>query len=58
LETNIAGIWIISGFGFTLYESTIGFFVAARGRHTIRESIIRLLKLPTVYAFALHWFLI
>src|SRR3989338_368084 len=37
--------------GFTVFENTIGFFLTARGSHTIEESIKRLLKLPTIYTF-------
>ena len=37
--------------GFTIFENTIGFFLTARGSHTVKDSIKRLLKLPTIYAF-------
>lgn len=47
------GLTILSAFGFILYENTLGFFITARGHHTIKESLTRVLKLPTVYAFAL-----
>lgn len=47
------GLTILSAFGFILYENTLGFFITARGHHTIKESLLRVLKLPTVYAFAL-----
>lgn len=40
-------------FGFTLFESTIGYFIVARGRHTVKESVIKVLKLPSMYAFCL-----
>ncbi len=49
--TDIAGLIIISTLGFVLYENTLGFFITARGHHTAKESIDRLLKLPTIYAF-------
>ena len=44
---------IIAGFGMVLFENTLGFFVTARGHHTAKESLIRVLKLPTLYAFTL-----
>src|SRR5260221_14439938 len=36
-----------------LYENTIGFFIAARGHHTVTESLGKLLKLPLIYAVVL-----
>ena len=47
------GILIISFFGFTLFENSLGFFITAKGNHTIKEAFVRLLKLPTLYAFIL-----
>ncbi len=29
----------------------MGFFITARGRHTVKESIDKLVRLPTIYAF-------
>lgn len=37
-------------FGFVLYENTVGFYVAARGRSTTREALLKVLALPTLYA--------
>lgn len=37
--------------GFVLYENTLGFFLAARGNHTRAESLTKVVRLPTVYAF-------
>jgi len=37
--------------GAMVYESTIGFFITARGHHSVTESIDKLLKLPHLYAF-------
>lgn len=51
--TDIAGLVVISTLGFVLYENSLGFFITARGHHTVKESINRLLKLPTIYAFAI-----
>ena len=47
------GLMVFGSFGAVIYESTIGFFLVARGHHTVRESLMRVLKLPTVYAAAL-----
>lgn len=50
---------ILTTLGFILFENTLGFFITARGNHTVKQSLERLLKLPTVYAFAvalaLNW---
>lgn len=37
--------------GVLFYENSVGFFVTARGHHTIEESLSRLARLPTIYAF-------
>lgn len=50
---DILGIYILSVIGMTFYENTLGFFVIARGSYTAKESLLRLVKLPTVYAFIL-----
>ena len=48
---NIIGIMILGILGFTVFENSLGFFMIARGNHTVRDSILRLLKLPAIYAF-------
>lgn len=45
-----AGVYIFMMLGFTLYEGTIGYYIAARGKFTVRDSIIKVLKFPSVYA--------
>ncbi len=47
---NLAIIMIL---GTILYENTLGFFITAKGNHTIEESLIKVVKLPGLYAFAL-----
>jgi len=39
--------------GFVLYENTLGFYIVARANFSIKESIRKVLKLPTIYAFLL-----
>lgn len=51
--SNYIGLYIFAALGVLVYESTLGFFIAARGQHTIQESLLKLLKLPTLYAIAL-----
>lgn len=45
-------IAVLSILGFVLYENTIGFFITARGNFTARQSVLKVAKLPTIYAFA------
>lgn len=44
---------IFCSMGYIIYECTIGFFIMARGNYSARESLYRLLKLPTIYVFIL-----
>lgn len=44
---------VLSTLGLILYENSVGFFVVAKGRHTARESIGKILRLPSLYAFLL-----
>jgi malate permease and related proteins len=47
------GVVVLSILGFILYENSLGFFITARGHHTVKESVVKVLKLPTIYAFIL-----
>ncbi|MBZ9558328.1 MULTISPECIES: AEC family transporter [Modicisalibacter] len=38
--------------GITLYEFTVGYFLSARGRFSMRASLARIVRLPLIYAFA------
>ncbi|OGJ49233.1 hypothetical protein A2229_03885 [Candidatus Peregrinibacteria bacterium RIFOXYA2_FULL_33_7] len=42
---------VLSILGFLLYENSLGFFLTAKGNHTVKESVMKVIKLPTVYAF-------
>jgi len=44
---------VMISFGFVIYESTLGFYISARGHHTVRESLGKLLRLPAIYVFVL-----
>lgn len=50
---SVTGLAVLITFGFVMYENTVGFFLVARGSHTARESIYKLLRLPMLYAFIL-----
>ncbi len=51
--SELIGPVVLSILGFILFENSLGFFITARGHHTVKESIIKVLKLPTIYAFFL-----
>jgi len=44
---------VICSFGFILYENTLGYFVTARGHHSIGDSLRKVARLPAVYAFVI-----
>lgn len=45
------GLYIVCMLGTTLFENSVGFYLAARGRYDLKESLWRVVKLPSVYAF-------
>lgn len=47
------GIYIVCMLGTTLYETSVGFYLAARGRYGVADCLRRVARLPSVYAFAL-----
>lgn len=46
------GIYIMALLGITLYENSLGYYISAKGTHTPSECFAKLLRLPTLYAFA------
>lgn len=50
---GVAGIAVVSTIGLILFESTVGFYITARGRNSVAESLRRVARLPTVYALLL-----
>lgn len=51
LNSNDANIFIFATLGSLLYENTVGFYITAKGSFTARQSIIKVVKLPLIYAF-------
>ena len=49
---DIIAIYIFMMLGGTVYESTTGFYIAARSSFTVKQSIIKLIKFPGIYAIA------
>jgi predicted permease len=48
---SIFGIYILGTLGVTIFENTVVYYLTARGRYTVSESLGRLKKLPAIYAF-------
>ena|SRR3989339_440461 len=42
---------VLSILGFVLYENSVGFFLTAKANHSVEESLWKVIKLPTIYAF-------
>lgn len=54
--TEYLGYTVLAILGFIFYENSLGFFITARGNHSMKESLIKILKLPSLYAFFLALF--
>lgn len=44
---------VLATMGLIFFENTLGFFITARGSHTLKQSLIRVLTLPSLYALFL-----
>jgi predicted permease len=51
LSPQNANIFIFATLASLLYENTTVFFVTAKGSFTARQSIVKIIKLPLLYAF-------
>lgn len=49
----LADIYIFTVLSSLLYESTTGFYVTAKGNFTVKESLLKISRLPILYAFVL-----
>lgn len=52
-DEKLANVYVFSVLGSLLYESTIGFFIIAKGSYSVSDSLRRVLRLPAVYAMIL-----
>ncbi|WP_131667870.1 AEC family transporter [Psychrobacter pygoscelis] len=50
-EAGVIAAFII--LGVTLYEFTVGYYITAQGQHDKKDGLIKMLKLPLIYAFGL-----
>ncbi|WP_289019891.1 AEC family transporter [Desulfobacter postgatei] len=49
---DTVGIYVFMMLGVSIFEATIGYYIAARGNFNVRDSLIKLLKFPSIYAIA------
>ena len=47
------GVYIMTILGITLFENTLGYYLFARETKGVKECLLNLLKLPTIYAFVI-----
>jgi predicted permease len=49
-DAQVVAIYMFAALGFVLFEGTIGYYIAARGKFNVRDSFIKLAKFPSIYA--------
>ena len=47
------GIVALAILGTTIYTNSLGYYIAAKGNHTAKESLIKVVQLPILYAYIL-----
>ncbi|MBV8061743.1 MAG: AEC family transporter [Alphaproteobacteria bacterium] len=50
LSPEMVAVFMLTSLGFMLFEFTFGYVFIARGKHTMADSIKKLLRLPPLYA--------
>jgi malate permease and related proteins len=50
---NLVNIFIFGILGLILFENSLGFFIAAKGHYTVQDCLLRIAKLPSLYAFCM-----
>lgn len=53
LDPKLANIYIFVTLASLLYENTTGFYVTAKGSFSAKQSFLKVIKLPLLYAFIL-----
>jgi predicted permease len=51
-DRDRVGVYMFMLIGGALFEATMGYYIAARGKFTVRESLARLARFPALYAVA------
>lgn len=52
-DADKVAIYVFMLLGLSVFEATIGYYIAARGNFSVRDSLIKLLKFPSIYAIAI-----
>ena len=52
-DTQWVGVYMFMMLGVTIYEATIGYYIAARGSYSVSDSLRKLAKFPALYAITL-----
>lgn len=50
-DADTLGVYFAALIGMTLFESSLGYYISAKGIYSAKESVKKVLKLPTLYAF-------
>jgi hypothetical protein len=52
-DQQTQGIYIMGLLGVTLYDNSLGYFISVKGSYTPLQCLIKVFRLPTLYAFLL-----
>ena len=53
LDSNMVDVFIFTVLASLLYQNSVGYYITAKGNFTVKQSIIKVLKLPVLHAFIL-----
>jgi predicted permease len=51
-DAQTQGIYLLTVLGVSLYDNSLGYYISARGTCTKSECFAKLIRLPSIYAFA------
>ena len=52
-NANLVNIYIFGMLGLILFENSLGFFITAKGHYTAKECLLKIFRLPSLYAFCI-----
>lgn len=53
LDSSLVDIFIFTVLASVLYQNTVGYYITAKGNFTAKQSLLKVLRLPVLYAFLL-----
>lgn len=53
LEQHLVDVFIFTVLASILYQNSVGYYITAKGNFSAKESLLKVLKLPVIYAFIL-----